>query len=404
MNEALTGLAALSLAAWLYLVFLHGRFWRAEPRLALPAQAQDYPGGWPAVAAVVPARNEAPLIGRALGAVLAQDYPGALTLVVVDDHSEDGTAEAARKAAAAAGQGDRVSVVRAAPLPAGWAGKPWALAQGVERAEAIAPEARYLWFTDADIEHDPPVLRALVARAEAGRLDLVSLMALLNCESRWERLLMPAFVFFFRKLYPFAWVNDPKRGTAAAAGGCMLVRRGALEAAGGLGAIRGALIDDCALAGAIKPDGPIWLGLATATRSIRRYSGLGGIWNMVARTAFAQLRHSPALLVATVIAMLVVYLGPPIAAIAGGLAGAAPAAVMGLASWLLMAGAYGPTLRLYRRPAWSAALLPVAALLYTLMTVDSARSHWRGRGGRWKGRTHAPAASPPLDDGGPGAD
>ena len=389
MNEAITGLAAVPLAAWLYLIFLRGGFWRAEPRLAPPARA---PAAWPAVAAVVPARNEAPLIGRSLTALLAQDYPGALSIVVVDDHSEDGTAEAARRAAAAVDHGDRVTVVGAAPLPAGWTGKAWALAQGIERAETTLPEVRYLWFTDADIVHDPPVLRALVAKAEAGRLDLVSVIALLHCESRWERLLVPAFVFFFQKLYPFAWVSDPNRRTAGAAGGCMVVRRSALEAAGGLHAIRGALIDDCALAGTIKPGGPIWLGLATASHSIRRYAGLGGLWNMVARSAFAQLRYSAALLGGTVAGLLVVYLGPPVAAIAGSLAGHAPAAGLGLAGWLLMAGAYTPTLRLYRRPAWSAVLLPVAALGFTLMTVDSARRHWRGRGGRWKGRTHVPGA------------
>ena len=384
MIELAAWLAAVSLAAWSYLIFFHGGFWRTDRRLG---SAAPDPAAWPAVAAVVPARNEAALIGRSLGALLAQDYPGTFAIVVVDDHSADGTAEAALRAASAVGQGDRVAVVRAAPLPADWTGKPWAMAQGVERANGVAPKSCYLWFTDADIEHDPSVLRALVAKAEAERLDLVSLMALLRCESGWERLLIPAFVFFFQKLYPFAWVNDPRRRLAAAAGGCMLVRRRALEAAGGLGAIRGELIDDCALASVIKPGGPIWLGLASATRSIRPYAGIGDVWNMVARSAFAQLRYSAALLGGTVIGMIVVYLAPPAAAIAGGLAGHGPATGLGLAGWLAMAGAFAPTLKFYRCPPWSAALLPAAALLYTLMTIDSALRHWRGRGGRWKGRT-----------------
>ncbi len=388
MTEVLTVLAAVSLAAWLYLIFLRGGFWRADQRLGAPAKA---PAAWPEIAAVVPARNEATVIGRSLRALLAQDYPGALSVVVVDDESDDGTADAARAAASESGRGARVTVVRAAPRPTEWIGKTWALAQGIDRVEAIASEARYLWLTDADIVHEPRVLRELVAKAEAERLDLVSLLALLDCETRWGRFLFPAFVFFFRKLYPFRWVNDPKRKTAGAAGGCMLLRRSALARAGGMGAIKNALIDDCALAGAIKPGGAIWLGLATATRSIRPYAGLSGLWNMVARFAFAQLRHSPGLLAGTVLGMLVVYLGPPIAAIAGSLSGAAPAAALGLAGWLLMAGAYASTLRLYQRPLPAAVLLPAAALLFTLMTIGSARRHWRGMGGDWKGRTYAPS-------------
>ncbi len=384
MIELAAWLAAVSLAAWFYLILFHGGFWRTDRRLE---SAAPDPAAWPAVAAVVPARNEAALIGRTLGALLAQDYPGTFVIVVVDDHSTDGTAEAALRAASAVGKGDRVAVVRAAPLPDDWTGKTWAMAQGVDRANGVAPKSSFLWFTDADIEHDPPVLRALVAKAEAERLDLVSLMALLRCKSGWERLLIPAFVFFFQKLYPFAWVNDPQRRLAGAAGGCMLVRRRALEAAGGLGAIRGELIDDCALAAAIKPGGPIWLGLASATRSIRPYAGIGDVWEMVARSAFAQLRYSAALLGGTVIGMIVVYLAPPVAAIAGGLAGHGPAAGLGLAGWLAMAGTFAPTLKFYRGPPWAAALLPAAALLYTLMTIDSALRHWRGRGGRWKGRT-----------------
>ena len=286
MAVALTILAAVSLAVWLYLLFGHGGFWRADQRLDAPG---DVIGAWPAVAAVVPARNEAAVIGQTLRSLLAQDYPGDLVVIVVDDESDDGTAAVAR------GAGDRVVVVGGVARPAGWVGKTWALAQGVEAAAAAAPEARYLWFSDADIEHGPGVLRALVAKAEVRRLDLVSLMARLHCASAWERLLIPAFVFFFQMLYPFRRVNDPARATAAAAGGCMLVRRAALAAAGGLDAIAGELIDDCALARALKPGGPIWLGLATESRSVRPYAGLGDIWDMVARSAYTQLRHSPML-------------------------------------------------------------------------------------------------------------
>lgn len=393
MDDALGWLAALSLAAWLYLVFLRGGFWRADQRLDMaPADRAD----WPAVAAIVPARDEAALIGRSLASLLAQDYPGAFSVVVVDDHSTDGTAVRARAAAAGAGAEDRLSVVGAAPLPAGWTGKLWALAQGVERTEAGAP--RYLWFTDADIEHEPQVLRALVAKAEAGGLDLVSLMARLGSAGAWERLLIPAFVFFFQKLYPFRWVNDPRRKTAAAAGGCALVRRDALERAGGLKGLRSELIDDCALARRLKAGGAIWLGLATATLGIRPYAGLGGVWTMVARSAFAQLRHSTPLLAATVTGMAVLYLVPPAAAFGGAAAGNAPAAGVGAAAWLLMAAIHVPTLRLYGRPAAAAALLPLAGLLFTLMTVDSALCHWRGRGGTWKGRIYGLPRPAGADD------
>ena len=390
-------LAGLSLAAWLYLIFLRGGFWRADQRLE-PAAAPE--AGWPAVVALVPARDEAPLIGRTMGALLAQDYAGAFAVVLIDDASSDGTADAAR---AAAGDDGRLVVVPATPLPAGWTGKLWALAQGVERAAEVLPQARYLLFSDADIEHDPEVLRGLVARAEADRLDLVSLMALLRCRTPWERLLVPAFVFFFQKLYPFRWVNDPHRAIAAAAGGCLLLRRAALAAAGGLEAIAGALIDDCALARAIKhggsisgstgPRGAIWLGLTTTTRSVRPYAGLAGIWRMVARSAFTQLRHSALLLAVAVLGMVVVYLGPPTALIGGTIAGGWPGALLGAAAWLLMAAAYGPTLRLYGQSPVGALLLPAAAVLYMLMTVDSALHHWRGRGGVWKGRAQGAATS-----------
>ena len=388
-----TALNALSLAIWLYLLLFHGRFWWADQRLDRPdPDADDPAAGWPQVVAVVPARNEADVLDRSLGSLIAQDYPGPFSVILVDDHSRDGTAEVARRLAA--GARTRLLVAAAPALPPPWTGKLWAMHHGVGRAAETAPDAVYILFTDADIEHDPATLRALVQKAEAGGLALVSLMALLRFRSAWERLLLPAFVFFFQKLYPFPWVNDPGRRMAAAAGGCMLVRRRALEAAGGVAAIRGEIIDDCALARAIKRHGPIWLGLTRAVRSVRPYGGLGGIWAMVARTAYAQLRYAPAMLVAAVLGMSILYLVPSLALLLYPLHGAGAAALCGLAAWLGMGVAYFPTLRLYRQSPAMGFTLPLAGLLYTAMTLDAARRHRRGQGGSWKGRTHAGPPAP----------
>lgn len=385
--SALAVLALVSLAGWLFLLFARGGFWRADQRLPadLPAPAE-----WPDIAAVVPARNEAPYIARSLTSLLKQDYPGRFAVVVVDDGSDDDTAEIARQAAHAAHAEDRLIVAPGAPPAPGWTGKMAAVAHGVARAEALRPTARYLLLTDADIVHAPDALRRLVAQAEAGGRDLVSLMVRLHCQGWAERLLIPPFVFFFQKLFPFPLVNDSRTRVAAAAGGCMLVRRAALARAGGIAAIHGALIDDCALARRLKPGGPIWLGLATESRSIRPYGGLAGIWRMVARTAYTQLDHAPWMLIASVFGMALLYLTPPGAAIAGLALGDRPAAIAGGLAWLAMTWAYAPTLRLYGRPVFAGALLPVAGLLYALMTVDSARRHRRGRGGAWKGRSFSP--------------
>ena len=378
--------AVTSLAAWVYLAVFHGRFWRADQRLdaALPR-----PESWPAVAIVIPARNEAATIGRAVSSLLAQDYAGALALVVVDDGSRDGTAQAARSAAQAArGHSGRLTVVTGRPLADGWTGKLWALSQGVEAAASLLPDARYVLLTDADIEFDPAEMSRLVAKAEAEGLDLVSLMVRLNCTGGWGRLLIPAFVFFFQMLYPFPRVNDPARRIAAAAGGCMLVRRDALARAGGFEVIRHHLIDDCALARAIKRGGPIWLGLAGGTTSMRVYRGLGGIWDMVARTAFVQLGESLAVLAGAVAGMALVYVAPPVAAVAGVWSADGLAALAGTAAWALMALCYRPTLGDYGGSGWRAALLPLAALFYCAMTVDSARRSMAGHGATWKGRSY----------------
>lgn len=390
VETAATAVAALSLLAWLYLILFHGRFWRADQRLGHDAA----PEVWPAVAAVVPARDEADVVGAAVQSLLAQDYPGRFQVFLVDDESADGTAEAAR-AAVPPGKENALTVLRTEARPPGWVGKMWAVATGVAAATANQAERpAYLLLTDADIAHPEDGLRRLVAKAEAGRLDLASLMVRLHCRGGWERLLVPAFVYFFQKLFPFPRVNDPRSPIAAAAGGCMLVRASALETVGGIAAIKGAIIDDCALAAALKPKGPIWLGLAEDHRSLRPYEGLGGLWHMVARSAFAQLRHSWLLLIGTVLGMALLYLAPPVLGIWSLVQGWGFAAAAGLAAWAVMAATLIPTLRLYGRPVWEGLLLPVSGLLYTAMTVDSAIAHASGRGGAWKGRVQAGRDTP----------
>jgi hopene-associated glycosyltransferase HpnB len=385
--DSLSGVAAvLACATWLDLLFARGGFWRClerDDRAPLPPE----PARWPPVIAVVPARDEAEMIPRTLASLLAQDYPGPFTVVLVDDHSGDDTlAIAGRLAAAAAG---RLVVMTGAPLPAGWTGKLWASYQGVDRAVALAaPSAMppdYLLLTDADIEYDSRALRGLVRRAEAGGLVQVSLMAKLRCASLAERALIPAFVFFFQMLYPFAWVNRRASRTAAAAGGCMLVRRSALEAAGGIASIRGALIDDCALAARLKRQGPIFLGLTEQVRSLRPYPSFGDIRRMVARSAYAQLRFSPWRLAGTVAGLALAYLAAPLIALLGS---GVPRGVA-IATWAMMAVAFSPTLRFFRlSPLWSPGL-PAVAAVYMGFTLDSALQHARGRGGVWKGRVQA---------------
>ncbi len=374
---AALALAVVGLAIWLYLLLGRGLFWLARERDDRGEPGE--PAAWPAVTAVVPARNEADVIARSIGGLLAQDYPGAFRVVLVDDQSEDGTADLAR---ALPGAG-RLEVLSGAPLPSGWVGKMWAVSQGVAHASRTAPD--YLLLTDADIGHDPEVLRRLVARAEAGRLALVSLMVRLHCQTLAERLLIPAFVFFFDMLFPFGWVNDPRRKLAAGAGGCMLVRRSALEAAGGVGAIRDAIIDDCALAARLKRQGPIWLGLTLRAWSLRPYAGFAEVARMVSRSAYAQLRYSPWVLAGTLVGMALTYLAPAVLALS--LHGWA--AALGALTWLLMAVSFQPILRLYRlSPAWGLAM-PLIGALYTAFTVQSAVQVWSGRGGLWKGRVQA---------------
>lgn len=340
--------------------------------------------GVPAVAVIVAARDEAECIAESITSLLTQQYSGPLSVVLVDDQSSDGTADRAVAAAWAAGAGDRLTVLRGDPLPAGWAGKVWAQHQGVLHLQTQAAP-RYTLFTDADIVHAPDTIARLVDRAEKTNSVLVSLMAKLRCESIAERFLIPAFVFFFAMIYPFRWVNDRARATAAAAGGCMLVRFDALCQIGGIAAIRRDLIDDCALARALKPVGPIWLGLTDRVHSIRAYPTFADIARMVSRSAYAQLGYSPLALLATVLAMIVVFVLP----VGFLIAAEGLSQWLGGATWLVMAVLFRPILQFYDRPPLHGFLLPGIALIYILFTITSALQYARGRGGLWKGRAQA---------------
>ena len=366
-----------SLAAWVWLTLGQGLFWRTDVRL--PDRRE--PDRWPPVAVVVPARDEAEVLPRSLPSLLAQKYPGRAEVFLVDDGSTDGTGDIARALADHRRGGLPLTVERApGEPPAGWAGKLWALRHGMAVARTRT-DAEYLLLTDADIAHGPDTLRRLVGAALSDGLDLVSQMARLRVVTGWERLVVPAFVYFFAQLYPFRRVNRPAARTAAAAGGCLLVRTEAAERARLPESVRGAVIDDVATGRAVKrTGGRVWLGLAESVESVRPYQGLGALWRMVARSAYAQLRHSPVLLAGAVCGLVLVYLVPPVATAAG--------VWQGAAAWALMTLTYLPMLRHYGQPWWLAPTLPVTACLYLLMTVDSARRHRRGRGAEWKGRTY----------------
>jgi hopene-associated glycosyltransferase HpnB len=396
-----------SAAVWVYLLLFHGEYWRTRQRLP-GAPGTEFTGtaftgtefvgtafadaDWPGVIAVVPARNEAEMLPVTLPALLSQDYPGAFRVTLVDDGSTDGTGAVAEKIAeslAAGGGRVPLTVVPGRPRPEGWAGKVWAMEQGLS---AAGPgHDGYVLFTDADIEWAPGALRDLVTAAEADDRALVSQMALLRAEAGWERIVVPAFVYFFAQLYPFKRVNDPRSRVAAGAGGCMLIRRLALAKAGGLEQVKGALIDDVALGTLLKRDGNrCWLGMTSDIRSVRPYPRLADLWHMIARSAYVQLRYSPVLLAGTILGLLFLYAAPPaglatwvVAALAGR---AAPAGVAGLVGLLAMTGSYLPMLRFYRLSLLRAPSLPVIAVLYAGMTVDSARRHYSGRAVSWRGR------------------
>lgn len=376
-------LAVICAAVWIYLLCARGLFWRGPVRDTVAAPVR--PERWPAVAVVIPARNEAACIAASVQSLLRQDYAGPLSLIVVDDDSNDGTADVAQHAAANSGR--PLSLVTSHGPPAGWTGKLWALKQGIAAAERLRPD--YLLLTDADIVHAPDTLAWLVAQSLAGGFVLTSLMAKLRCESLAERSHVPAFVYFFQMLFPFAWVSRVESGTTAAAGGCMLIRAAALAEAGGIASIRNALIDDCSLAAKLKAIGPIWLGLTGRVRSIRPYDTLSDVRQMITRSAYAQLRFSPWLLAGAAAGMALTFLAPPLLAI---FASGWPR-YLGLAVWLAMALSFVPTLRFYRlSPLWGIAL-PGIALLYLFYTFDSAYQHLRRRGGLWKGRVHVNAPS-----------
>lgn len=383
-------LAVLSGAIWLYLIAARGAFWRAAERdTRFAPEALPAPAVWPRVVAVVPARNEADVIAQAVGSLLAQAYPGDFSVVLVDDQSNDGTSDAAMNEAVKLDLPDKLTIIRGTEPPPGWTGKLNAMATGVRHIEQQgAPD--FVLFTDADIAYrDPKALERLVRGAVNKGTVLTSLMVKLRCDSFSEKLLIPAFVFFFQKLYPFAWVNDPERKVAAAAGGCMLVKYEPLKAAGGIAAIRGALIDDCAMGALLKKQGPVFLGLTEAVESIRPYEDFNHIRRMVARSAYAELDYSLLKLAGSVLGMAVTYLVPPWLAIAvEGWPG-----MIGAFTWAVMALSFQPILRLYKRsPMWGVAL-PCIALLYLAFTIDSAVQHWLGRGGAWKGRYQAAAGT-----------
>jgi hopene-associated glycosyltransferase HpnB len=378
-------LAGLSLLIWAVLTFFRGAFWRLsafEDDIARHDSLQT----WPRVAAIVPARNEADYIAPTLESLIAQDYPGEFQIIIVDDHSEDATVALVQCAAQTGGAADRVLILQAAPLPPAWTGKLWALQVGIGRAGSLSPN--FFWFTDADILQAPDTLRRLVARAESQRLDLASLMVMLQANTFPERLLMPAFLYFFLKLYPPKWTADPKSNTAGAAGGCILLRKEALDRLGGISSIRKEVIDDCALSRAVKRSGgTIWMGLTRKSVSLRACASFGEIRDLIARTAFSQLKYSALALLGVIAAMLLTYLVPVALTFH-------PQPIvwrMGLAAWALMTLTYLPTVRFYRlSPLW-APVLPLAAAFYSYSTFLSAVRYWLGRGGQWKGRSQAPA-------------
>jgi hopene-associated glycosyltransferase HpnB len=375
----------LSLLIWGDLLLARGQFWRIRPTHV--READNRPAR---IAVIIPARNEADVVGRAITSLLQQTGENTLHVFLVNDGSSDGTAQAARDAAKTAGRTEMLTVIEGKPLPSGWSGKLWALHQGTERAREFGPE--FFLFTDADIVHAPDSLTTLVAVAEKRSYALASFMVKLHCETLAEKFLIPAFVFFFFKLYPPNWVADPGRATAGAAGGCILIRPEALQRAGGIEAIRSEVIDDCALAARIKgTGGRLWLGASDTTRSIRPYAGFAGIGGMISRSAFSQLRHSAWLLALALLGMAGTYLLPA-ALVFFGWNGAHVGlpAVLGAAAWLLMALSFFPVLRIYRlSPLWGLAL-PLIAVFYLGATVHSALRYWSGRGGEWKGRVQDP--------------
>ncbi len=378
-------IVSLSLIIWIFLLLFRGGFWLANQRIETTVELDNYPTVW----AVVPARDEAEAIALSLTSLLNQNYLGEFSVVLVDDNSCDRTSEIALSTAEKLGKSSSLKILSGKPLATGWKGKLWAMHQGIDYAQQQDSTPDYFLFTDADIQHDLNNLTQLVSKAETEDLDLVSLMVLLKCESFWENVLIPAFVFFFQKLYPFPWVNNPRKAMAAAAGGCILISHQALTEIGGIATIKDALIDDCSLAQAVKSQSKnIWLGLSETTISLRGYDSLKTIWDTIARTAYTQLNYSLLLLFGTVIGMTEIYLAAPVCLGLGILTNSWLTVGISLLTWLLMAIAFLPTIRLYSLSIGWAFSLPAIAFLYTLMTIDSAIKYYQGKGGSWKGRTY----------------
>lgn len=378
---------SLSLGIWLFLILFWGNFWKSNQKIDSNLPPLQH---YPTITVIIPARNEEETIEKSIYSLLSQDYPGDFSLILVNDQSTDKTVENAKKIALTLEKNNQLKIINSSQLPQGWTGKLWALHQGVNYSKSYHPD--YILLTDADIEHHPENLRELVQQAETNQLELVSLMVLLRCQSFWEKLLIPAFVFFFQKLYPFPLVNNPKSKVSASAGGCILIRNNSLEKIGGIECLKSALIDDCTLAYKVKsyPQSShrIWLGLTEKTKSIRPYNTLKSIWDMIARTAYTQLNYSPLLLGGTVLGMILVYLISPIAMIWAIFNHHSIILFLSLFIQIIMFIAYLPTIRLYQlSPIWGG-LLPIIGLLYNLMTIDSAVRHWRGKGGQWKGRIY----------------
>ena len=373
----LTVAAAVPALIWAYLLLGRGRFWRIGNLIVRPV---GVPAAARRVAVVIPARNEAAVIGPSITALL-EPAGDPLHVFLVNDASTDGTAQIARQAAASLGRLSSLTILEGSPLPSGWLGKLWALSQGIAAAHDFAPD--FLLLSDADIVHSPATIPSLRDIAESGGYDLVSYMVKLHCRSLAEKLLIPAFVFFFFMLYPPAWIADSERNTAGAAGGCLLIRPQALVRAGGMEAIRGAIIDDCALARAVKRSGgKVWLGLTEESASIRPYGSFVEIGRMISRTAFNQLHHSVLLLLGALVGLAVTYLLPPALLFSRHLAPAA----LGALAWALISVAYLPMVRFYRLHLLWALTLPVAAVFYMGATLHSAIKFWLGTGGEWKGR------------------
>lgn len=394
MSSIFIILVGLSLIIWVYLLLFRGGFWLSNQRIHSSLNPLN---DAPSVCAVIPARNEADVLPISLKSLLTQNYPGNFSIILVDDQSDDNTGNVAKEVAQKSHKANRLQVIPGQPLAPGWSGKLWAMKQGIKQAETLENKPDYFLFTDADIEHHDNNLQELVTKAEQENLALTSLMVKLRCDSFWEKFLIPAFVFFFEKLYPFSWVNNPRNKMAAAAGGCILIRSYILEEIGGIEVVKQALIDDCSLAAAVKaklqentknPDQGIWLGLSEKTISLRPYDSLDSIWNMVARTAYTQLNYSPLLLIGTLMGLTLVYLVAPISFILGLILHNQLITILGGLTWLLMTISYIPTLKLYQcSPLWGL-ILPLIGLFYGLMTLDSAWRHWRGKGGGWKGRVY----------------